>query len=142
MRNLWILRVLGVIVLLIGIVAIGVVAYNAGVAQAQTVAPAAQVIAPWHGGMEMRPLAGLFFLPFLFCLVPLFLVLFIFLPLRMIFGPHRMHMHMHGRWHGEEAGEGEIPPHMHGRWEKWEGGVPPFVEDWHRRMHEKTDKPS
>jgi hypothetical protein len=124
MRNLWILRVLGVIVLLIGIVAVGVVAYNAGVSQAQTAVPAAQMIAPWRGGMEWHPLAGLFFLPFLFCLVPLFLGLFIFLPLRMIFGPHRMHMHMHGHWNGEE------------------GSVPPPVEEWHRRMHEKSDKPS
>jgi hypothetical protein len=74
--------------------------------------------------MEWHPLAGLFFLPFLFCLVPLFLGLFIFLPLRMIFGPHRMHMHLHGRWTGEE------------------GSVPPPVEEWHRRMHEKSDKPS
>lgn len=123
MRNYWVFRVIGVIVLLIGIVAVGFIAYNAGVAQSQTVAPVVQSIAPWRGGMELHPLAGLIFLPFLFCLVPLFLGMFIFLPLRMIFGPHREHMmHMHGRWHGEE------------------GSVPPPFEEWHRRMHEKKDK--
>jgi len=120
MRNYWVFRVIGVIVLLIGIVAVGFIAYNAGVAQSQTVSPVVQSIAPWRGGMEWHPLAGLIFLPFLFCLVPLFLGMFIFLPLRMIFGPHRMHMH--GRWSGEE------------------GNVPPPFEEWHRRMHEKKDK--
>jgi len=122
MRNYWIFRVIGAILLLIGIVAVGFIAYNAGVAQGQTVAPAIQSIVPWRGGMVGHPLAGLIFLPFLFCLVPLFLCFFIFLPMRIMFGPHRMHMH--GRWHGEE------------------GSVPPPFEEWHRRMHEKKDQGS
>jgi hypothetical protein len=125
MKNYWILRVLGVIVLLIGIAAVGYVAYNAGLSQGQTAVPAAQVVAPMFRGGEGHGFgfSGLIFLPFLLCLVPFFLCLFIFLPLRMIFGPHRMGMmHMHGRWHGEE------------------GSVPPPVEEWHRRMHEKKDK--
>jgi hypothetical protein len=122
MKNFWILRVIGAIVLLVGIVAVGYVAYNAGLAQAQTAVPATQYVGPAHGYMGWHPLGGLFFLPFLLCLVPFFLCLFIFMPLRMIFGPHRMQMHMHGRWHGEE------------------GDVPPPVEEWHRRMHEKKDK--
>jgi hypothetical protein len=122
MQNHWVLRVIGALLLLVGIVAVGVIAYNAGVAQSQTAAPMAQSYAPVHEGWGWHPLAGLVFLPFLFCLVPLFLCLFIFMPLRMIFGPHRMHMHMHGRWHGEE------------------GSVPPPVEEWHRRMHEKKDQ--
>jgi hypothetical protein len=83
-----------------------------------------QSYAPVHEGLGWHPLAGLVFLPFLLCLVPFFLCLFIFMPLRMIFGPHRMHMHMHGRWHGEED------------------SVPPPVEEWHRRMHEKKDQGS
>ena len=117
------MRAIGAIVLLIGIAAVGFIAYNAGVAQGQTVAPAVQSLAPWRGGMVGHPLAGLIFLPFLFCLVPLFLGFFIFLPMRMMFGAHRMHMH--GRWHGGEEGEGSVPPP---------------IEEWHRRMHEKTDK--
>jgi hypothetical protein len=122
MKNFWILRVIGVIVLLIGIAAIGYIAYNAGLSQGQTAVPAAQYVMPWHGRAEWFPLGGLLLLPFLFCLVPFFLCLFIFLPLRMIFGPHRMHMRMHGGWHGEE------------------GDVPSPIEEWHRRMHEKKDK--
>jgi uncharacterized membrane protein len=122
MKNYWILRVLGALVLLVGIVAVGYVAYNAGLAQSQSVVPAAQYVAPWHGGMEGHAWGGLLALPFLLCLVPFFLIFFIFMPLRMIFGSHRMHMHMHGRWHGEE------------------GEVPSPVEEWHRRMHEKQDK--
>ena len=62
---------------------------------------------------------GLAFLPFLLCLAPFFLGLFIFLPIRMIFGPHRMYMHR--RWHGWACGE----------------EVPPPVAEWHRRMHEE-----
>jgi hypothetical protein len=30
--------------------------------------------------------------------------------------------------------------HMHGRWQGEEGSVPPPVEEWHRRMHEKEKK--
>jgi len=121
MRNYWVFRVIGAIVLLIGIVAVGFIAYNAGVANGQTLAPAVQSMGPWRGGMEGHSLVGgLIFLPFLFCLVPLFLGFFIFLPMRMMFGAHRMHMH--GRWHGEE------------------GSVPTPFEEWHRRMHEKTEK--
>jgi hypothetical protein len=123
MQNNWILRVIGGIVLLVGIVAVGYVAYNAGLAQSQPAVSAAQYVAPWHGGMEWHRLGGFMAVPFLLCLVPFFLGFFILLPLRLIFGPHRMHMmHMHGRWHGEE------------------GDVPPPVEEWHRRMHEKKDK--
>jgi hypothetical protein len=124
MKNYWILRVIGAIVLLVGIVAIGYVAYNAGLAQSQTAVPAAQFVTLWHGGAGWHPLGGLLLLPFLFCLVPFFLCLFIFMPLRLIFGPHRMHMRMHGDWHGEE------------------GDVPPPFEEWHRRAHEKKDKDS
>jgi hypothetical protein len=121
MKYSWIFRIVGAIILVIGIAAIGYFAYTAGLAQGQTavpVAPETGVTAVWHPGWGMRPFHGLAFAPILLCLVPIFLCLFIFLPMRMMFGPHRMHMHMHGRWHSEE------------------GEVPPPVEEWHRRMHE------
>jgi hypothetical protein len=123
MKNYWIFRVLGALVLLVGIAAVGYVAYNAGLAHGQTAVPAAQLVAPMYRSGEWHGMPGLSVLPFLLCLAPFFLCFFIFLPLRMIFGPHRMHMmHMHGRWHGEE------------------GDVPPPFEEWHRRAHEKKDK--
>jgi hypothetical protein len=121
MKYSWIFRIVGAIILVIGIAAVGYFAYTAGVAQGQTAAPVvseAGQTALWHAGRGMHPFAGFAFFPVLLCLAPFFLCLFIFMPLRMIFGPHRMHMHMHGRWHGEE------------------GEVPPPVEEWHRRMHE------
>ncbi len=120
MKHLWIVRIIGVIVILIGIAAVGYFAYTAGIAQGQAAVPAAPAsgeVEAWHGGWGFHH-PGLFFSPGLLCLVPLFLIFFICLPLRMVFGGPRMHMHMHGRWHGEE---GEVPP--------------PFAE-WHRRAHE------
>jgi hypothetical protein len=123
MKYFWILRIVGVIILLTGIAAVGYFAYTAGVAQGQTAVPAAVETgnaAFGHGGWDFHPMRALAFFPLLLCLAPLFLCLFIFMPLRMLFGPHRMQMHMHGRWHGC-GGNGEVPPP---------------VEEWHRRMHE------
>lgn len=121
MKYSWVVRILGVIILVIGIAAVGYFAYTAGLDQAQTAAPVISAVeesAPLHTSWGLHPFRGLAFFPLLLCLAPFFLCLFIFLPLRMIFGPHRMHMHMHGRWHDEEC---EVPP--------------PF-EEWHRHMHE------
>jgi hypothetical protein len=118
MKCLWIVRLVGVTVLLVGIAAVGYFAYTAGVAQGQgavSAAPSGGEIAARHGGWGFLPRGGWFFFPGLLCLVPLFLIFFLCLPLRMVFGPHRMDMH--GRWHGQD----EVPP--------------PF-EEWHRRMHE------
>jgi hypothetical protein len=123
MRYLWILRIVGVIILLTGIAAVGYFAYTAGVTQGQTAVPALSETGDavlGHAGWGFRPARGLALLPGLLCLAPLFLAFFIFMPLRMIFGPHRMQMRMHGRWHGCSDS----------------GAVPPPVEEWHRRMHE------
>ena len=127
MKYLWILRIVGVIILLIGIAAVGYFAYTAGVAQGQTTAPV--VFENGHAevagaGWGFHPIRALAFLPVLLCLGPLFLIFFICMPMRMLFGPHRMHMHMHGRWHDREDGI----------------GVPPPVAEWHRRMHEEEEK--
>jgi hypothetical protein len=123
MKYLWILRIVGVIILLTGIAAVGYFAYTAGVAQGQTAVPA---VAETDGAVlghavgSFHPARGLAFFPGLLCLAPLFLAFFIFMPLRMIFGPSRMPMRMHGRWHG--CGDSSE--------------VPPPVAEWHRRMHE------
>jgi hypothetical protein len=129
MNNHWVFRGIGAILLLIGIAAVGYIAYNAGLANTQTAAPAVQASAAqtteaWHGSEGWHPLHGLRVLPFLLCLAPFFLCMFIFLPLRMIFGSHRMGMHFHGRLHGEED------------------CIPPPFEEWHRRAHEKKDQGS
>ena len=124
---IWVLRIAGAVILVIGIAAIGYAAYTAGLAQGQTAAPVVVetgetgvVHAPWI----FHPFRGLMVFPGLLCLAPFLLCFFIFLPLRMIFGPHRPPMHWHSRWH--ECGEG-MP-------------VPPPVAEWHRRMHETKNK--
>jgi hypothetical protein len=132
MSNSWLVRIVGVVILVIGIAAIGYVAYTTGVAQGQTVAPVTAEVAEtdtWQAAWGMHPFRGLAFLPVMFCLAPFLLCLFIFLPLRMIFGAPRMmfgppwmHMRMHGRWHDCE---GEVPS--------------PF-EEWHKHMHEDKKK--
>lgn len=121
MNNHWIVRVIGALLLLVGLVAVAYLAYNAGWSQgAGAAVPVAESSAQLHGIDGWHPLGFLFLAPWLVCLVPFFLCLFIFMPLRMLLGPHRMHpMHMHRRWH---CGEGDIPT--------------PF-EEWHRRAHEE-----
>jgi hypothetical protein len=127
MKYSWVLRIVGVILLVAGIAAIGYFAYTAGVAQGQTTVPVGVETgdaAILHGPWGMRPFHGMAFFPALLCLAPLFLAFFIGLPMRMIFGPHRMQMQMHGRWHGC------------GR----EGDVPSPLVEWHRHLHEEEKK--
>jgi hypothetical protein len=126
MHKHWIFRVVGIVLLLIGIAVVAGLAYSAGLAQ--TFIPPAAETAPvvnphWFAGPHGH---GLFALPFLLCLAPIFLGLFICLPLRLVFGhgPRPMHMHRFGR-----CGEGEVPEPL---------------REMHRRLHEteKTDTPS
>jgi hypothetical protein len=118
MKNSWVWRVVGALILLAVIAAVGIFAYNAGLAQGQ-----ASALAPHAGAfgwgartLGLGVLPGLILFPILFFAGLFFLWIFVFLPLRLIFGPYRMRMH--GRWHAEE------------------GGVPPFFEEWHRKAHE------
>jgi hypothetical protein len=139
MKYSWIFRIMGVVLLVIGIAAVAYAAYNAGAAQGQTAVTAGEnavqpVFRGWHS------LAGLAFLPLLLCLGPLFLCLFVFLPLRMIFGPRPIHPHRYWRW---REGEGYMPPFFgfwHARCRDGEDAVPPPFEEWHRRMHETEKK--
>jgi hypothetical protein len=119
MHNYWIFRVLGAILLVIGIVAIAVLAFNIGLTQGQTAAPAPTGAALVHGTAWWSPFHLIFLSPFLLCLIPIFLGMFVCIPLRLLFGPRHHHMHMHGRWHCED------------------GEVPSPVREWHRHMHEK-----
>jgi hypothetical protein len=119
MKYSWIVRLVGVLVLVIGIAAVAYFAYTAGAASAAGTAGETVAVGhtPWGG---WHPLQAMAFFPFALCLIPFFLCLFILLPLRMIFGPHRHPMHMQGKWHAFRCGE----------------EVPHPVEEWHRRMHE------
>jgi hypothetical protein len=122
MKHVWFLRVIATLLLLVGIAAVGILAYQAGLAQAAIINPAGQAVvqAPSlpHGGF----FPGLFLLPFLLCAAPLFLGFFICLPMRIFFGPHHAFMGHFRRWHGED------------------GVVPSPFEEWHRRAHESKPK--
>lgn len=116
--------VLLAIVLIVGAVCLGAYAYNvgvtAGLAQSGALQAPATGTAPYA-----RPFYGpFFFRPFgwgfgiLGLLFPLFFLFLIFGLLRaFIWGP-RWRMHHHRYWAADER------------------GVPPAVEEWHKRMHE------
>jgi hypothetical protein len=120
--HFWGLRLFGALLLIAGIVAIGVLAYNAGITQGQTAAPVQVETVPHGGAIWGSPFHWLFAAPFLLCLVPLFLCMFVFMPLRLAFGPRR-HMHMRHHWHWDD------------------GEVPPPIAEMHRRMHETKPEP-
>lgn len=123
MNGRFILGVLLAIVLIIGAVGISIYAYNVGVVQGM--AENGKVIAP-PAGVAPYPYYGPFFFQpfgwgfgFLGCLFPLlFFLLFFSLIRGIIWGPR-------WRWH------------HHRHWEHDEHGVPPMVEEWHRKMHEQ-----
>ena len=116
---------------LLGVVAaLGVFTYNAGVANglAQNIQAAGGEGAknaypyPFYGMPYMHPY-GFHAFGFVGCLVPLFLLFLFFGVMRALVwhGPHGWHRHGMGNW---------------------DDGIPPRVEEWHRRMHEKqSEKP-
>jgi hypothetical protein len=120
--------ILVALVVLVGLGSLGLVAYNAGVAQGLTesgkvalpAAPAGPAaVAPWyaypHGwGFGFGPLG---------CLLPLILILCFFMIFRMaVWGMWGSHLGSYGhrRIFGHQDGE---------------RGVPPFFETWHNRAH-------
>jgi hypothetical protein len=116
------------ILLTLAIVAIvGVLAYGAGVQAGQTATAGASSVIVYGG-------AGFGFFGFLLFILLIGLIFRAFARPRMPWGGPFM-WGGHGRWHG---GPGA-----------WQGGpdeatkadLPPFVTEWHRRMHEAPDAP-
>ena len=130
MNGKFALRIVSALVLIAAIAGIAFVAYNAGVTNGSPVtvnAPEGQAFpAPYyhHGwGMPM-PFFGFGCFGILFTLFLFGLAMKAFR--MMAFGPHwgwghHMH-HGHGPWRGDWG----------------EKGVPPMVEEWHKRMHGET----
>jgi hypothetical protein len=127
MNGRFFLGLLLAIVLIVGAVGIGAYAYSVGVAQGmadtgRATAPTAGV-APYYGGFFFHPFGWGF--GFLGCLFPLLFFFLIFGLVRgLVWGP---------RWGW----------HHHRHWDHDERGIPPMVEEWHRKMHEPkttTDK--
>lgn len=120
MNGRFVLGVLLAIVLIVGAVGVGVYAYNAGVAQGmvdsgKVTAPVPYAY-PFYGPFFFHPFGWGF--GFLGCLFPLLFFFLFFGLLRGIFWG--------GRWGWRH----------HRHWDRDEHGVPPMVEEWHRKMHE------
>lgn len=123
-----ILRVVLGLVLVAAIIGLGAFAYKAGVMQGYTIsaqAPSTEIIPPQFAYTPMLYGSPFIGFGFLGCLIPLFLLLVIFTAFRGIFWRgSRGWRHMQpGHWMGEYMGK----------------GVPPILDEWHRRMH--ADQP-
>lgn len=135
-------RVLLAVILVAALVGLGVWVYNAGVAQGMLAS--GNIALPGGGTTPSNGAApymfypyfyhpwGFGFWPFGLCFGVLFF-LFILFAIRGLFfrGFHRRGWHGYGpgRW-GNGPGE------------QWKENVPPFVEEWHRKMHERPEDSS
>jgi hypothetical protein len=132
-RTIW-GSVLLALVLTVGLVGFGLVAFNAGVAQG--LAQSGKLALPAAGGSAAGPVTwpvypyawGLGFGP-LGCLIPLLLVLFLLALARGLFW--RSH------WGPGWGGSRRWGPYA--GFQGWEKGYPPFFEAWHRRAHGEPD---
>jgi hypothetical protein len=112
------------VLVLLGVIAgLGVFAYRAGFSQGAaqsaqlSAGEAPALVYPYYGMWYGWPFYGV-----IMCLAPLFLMFLAFIALRGLF------------WHGRGGWR-----RMHyGPWDRrdWKEGVPPPVEEWHRKMHQ------
>jgi hypothetical protein len=124
MNRRWVMGIVLLIVLIVGTVALGGYAYSIGMMQG--LAQSGRLLAP-SGGDAPAPYyaSPSFYRPFGFgfgafgCLLPLLFFFLVFALVRGIFWGGRW------GWHGHRG--------MHGM---TENGVPPMLEEWHRKMHE------
>lgn len=140
------LRILLALVIVGAVLGLGAFAYRAGVMHgaAQNLSALPQTdgvqmpFARMHPGFMHTPFFGLGCLGLL---VPLFLICLIFAIFRGLFWHGRMHHGCHG-YRGPLGGP--VPfwkhGHMHADWDP-EKDVPPFFNEWHRRMHENGEGP-
>jgi len=127
-------RIVGAIILVVGLIGIGIYIYQAGVAHGM--AGIVQIESGETGKGFPNPAMppnGTYPFGFGFFgwLIPLFFILMFFWALRAIFGcmPHLYHgfYWSHPAWRAF---------HRMGRNEEWSQVVPPFFEEWHRKAHE------
>jgi hypothetical protein len=128
-RTIWGSIVLA-LVLTAGLVGLGLVVFNAGVAQG--LAQSGNLAAPAAGSAGVGPWAGYghpgpwgFLWGPLACLIPLLILLFFFSMLRR---PFFYRHHWGPGWGDPGWGRRRGYP-------GWEKGYPPFFEAWHRRAH-------
>ena len=127
MKRRVVFAIMMAVVLLLGALAIGGIAFNAGVAQG--IAQSAHAATGADGGTALRTFGGPFFFPrpfgfgFVGLLITLLVIFLVFGLVRRIF------------WFGTMRMRG-----FHGGPGRWDGdmpfrGVPPMFEEWHRRAH-------
>lgn len=122
------------LLLLAGLVALGVFVYNLGVARGAAIgANWAEMPSP-QVGMRLYGFNEFLGFGLLALGLPLLLVFLFFGTVRrmmfmrwMVGGPRHWYGHRH--W-GGPGHHGEVPEH-----------IPPFVEEWHRKMHENQSPP-
>ena len=120
--NIW-LRILVGVILLAGLVFLGAMVYNAGVAQglasSSLAAPNGQAVPqPYYYAPFFHPWGFGFFWP----IFPILFFLLFFLAIRGLF---------FAGWRRRSWSRGYGP----GGWDR--EGVPPMVKEWHRKLHEE-----
>lgn len=128
MRGSFFLRILFAVILIGALVGIGAFIYNAGVSQG--LATGRSVPAPEGEGFVQPYFYPPYYRPWGFgffgLIFPLLFVFLIFMLLvRGLFFRGWRH---YGPWKG------------YGSREHWSQGVPPMVEEWHRKMHAEPDE--
>lgn len=133
-RRMMFVAIAVAVVLLIGAVVAGAVGFQIGFgqgAQAAALQLGADRVVPAPGTMPLAYHARLGGWGFPFG--GLLACLFGFVGLFVLFGVMRMIAFRHMR-HWAWGGPGAHGP-------RGSGGVPPWAEEWHRKMHEKSDEP-
>ena len=124
---IWLLVMIG---LLVGV---GYLAYNAGLTQGLATSVDPEALGPYVRGPIHKPYGFGFGFIWLLCLIPFFFLAFGFVFKGMMWSRR-----------GYYGGWGR---HGYGSRKHQEGEIPPWVQDWHRRMHgegkpEETDAES
>ncbi len=127
MRGSIFIRILFAVILVAALVGIGAFIYNAGVSQG--LATGRSMSAPEGDGLVQPYFYPPYYRPWGFgffgLILPLLVVFLIFMLVRGLFFRSWRH---HGPWKGYESRE------------HWKKGVPPMVEEWHRKMHAEPDE--
>jgi hypothetical protein len=121
MKNRVLFTVVGILVLVVGLIALGVYVYNLGAASAAD--DSAELPLRLREYVPFPSVVGIIFAAIGFMILLKIAVPMILFPIFGIgFWGARRHWRRYGPWHGHPM--------------EWEDGIPPMVRSWHRRMHE------
>lgn len=136
MKDRVVIKIVLVVVILAAVAGLGAVAFRAGMAQGAVAQLSLTDGAAETGRLPYATPYGFHHFGgfgFFGVLIPVFLFLILFGAVRRLFWGS-----CYRGWHHMRYGPWGM---KHGSWDS-DMGVPPFVEDWHRRMHaQPSDKP-